>query len=76
MTFVKQHGMMGAVPNQPKTPIYGFRYPRKADVDALAERWGVKLTAIGSFAVDEFLEKYGDDANPPPAMLPREEESR
>lgn len=75
MTFVKHGAKIPPVPNQPKTPIYGFRYPRKAEVDALVKRWGgaVTLTEVGIFAMDEFLAKYGDAPNPPPAMLPRED---
>jgi hypothetical protein len=73
MTFVKQGCEDSPVPNQPKTPIYGFRYPRKDQMDALAARWGVSLTAIGIFAADEFLAKYGDAPNPPPALRASEE---
>ena len=68
------------MPNQPdpNRPLYGFKYARKSRIEALAARWGGgrgMLTLIGTFALDEFLAKYGDDPNPPPAMLPREDGS-
>jgi hypothetical protein len=80
MTDVKHHAKMGTVPNQPdpSRPLYGFKYAQKARVVALIERWGGKdagidLTAVGTFALDEFLRVHGDSPNPPPGLLPREE---
>lgn len=80
MTIVNTAPKMGVVPNQPKTPVYGFRYPHKEQVEQLIERWGGKgagidLTAVGTFALDEFLRAHGDSPNPPPGLLPREEET-
>ena len=80
MRNVQHRDKIGPVsPNQPKTPIYGFRYPRKDQVERLVQRWGgkaagIELTTVGIFAVDEFLERYGDSPNPPPAMLREEGE--
>ena len=80
MTIVKHRAKMGTVPNQPKTPIYGFRYPQKDRIEQLIQRWGGKsagidLTSVGTFALDEFLRAHGDSVNPPPGLLPREEET-
>jgi hypothetical protein len=82
MTAVKHHAKIGPVPNQPDPhrPLYGFKYARKDVVVRLIERWGGKgagidLTAVGTFALDEFLRVHGDSPNPPPGLLPREEET-
>ena len=78
MTFVKHRGKIPDVPNQPdpNRPLYGFKYARKSEVEAVVARWGLGrggLTDVGTFALDEFLAKYGDAQNPPPALLPRED---